>query len=74
MMYPNCIGRDLLYFGMYPGSIPTDQGICGTPFTACSILYIRTVLDTHCGLFIRRGIPEHIRSDNGSEFTAQEVR
>ena len=33
----------------------------------------QTVLDTLCGLFIRRGIPEHIRSDNGSEFTAQEV-
>ena len=25
-------------------------------------------------LFILRGIPEHIRSDNGSEFTAREVR
>jgi transposase InsO family protein len=25
-------------------------------------------------LFIRRGVPEHIRSDNGSEFTAQAVR
>ncbi len=25
-------------------------------------------------LFIRRGIPEHIRSDNGSEFTAEAAR
>ena len=25
-------------------------------------------------LFIRRGIPEHIRSDNGSEFTCEKVR
>ena len=25
-------------------------------------------------LFFRRGIPEHIRSDNGSEFTAKAVR
>ncbi len=25
-------------------------------------------------LFIRRGIPDHIRSDNGSEFTAKVVR
>ncbi len=25
-------------------------------------------------LFTRRGIPEHIRSDNGSEFTAENVR
>ena len=25
-------------------------------------------------LFIRRGLPEHIRSDNGSEFTAEAVR
>ena len=32
------------------------------------------VLDTLFGLFIRRGIPEHVRSDNGSEFTAREVR
>ena len=26
------------------------------------------------GLFISRGLPEHIRSDNGSEFTAKAVR
>lgn len=25
-------------------------------------------------LFVRRGVPEHIRSDNGSEFTAEAVR
>jgi len=25
-------------------------------------------------LFLRRGVPEHIRSDNGSEFTAKAVR
>ena len=25
-------------------------------------------------LFLRRGIPEHIRSDNGAEFTAKAVR
>ena len=34
----------------------------------------QTVLDTLYELFTRRGIPEHIRSDNGNEFTAQEVR
>ena len=28
------------------------------------------VLDTLSDLFIREGIPNHIRSDNGSEFTA----
>ncbi|MEE9574204.1 MAG: IS3 family transposase, partial [Candidatus Neomarinimicrobiota bacterium] len=32
------------------------------------------VLDRLTDLFIRRGIPEHIRSDNGSEFTAKAVR
>jgi transposase InsO family protein len=25
-------------------------------------------------LFLMRGVPEHIRSDNGSEFTAKEIR
>jgi transposase InsO family protein len=25
-------------------------------------------------LFVFRGVPEHIRSDNGSEFTAREIR
>ena len=32
------------------------------------------VLEVLDDLFIRRGVPEHIRSDNGSEFTAQGVR
>jgi putative transposase len=32
------------------------------------------VLDRLTDLFFRRGIPEHIRSDNGSEFTAKVVR
>ncbi len=33
-----------------------------------------SVLDKVTELFIRRGIPEYIRSDNGSEFTAKIVR
>jgi transposase InsO family protein len=33
-----------------------------------------SVLEKLTDLFIRRGIPEHIRSDNGSEFTAKIVR
>ena len=32
------------------------------------------VLDSLTSLFVCRGIPEHIRSDNGSEFTAKAVR
>ena len=32
------------------------------------------VLDTLQQLFITRGIPDHIRSDNGAEFTAKAVR
>jgi putative transposase len=32
------------------------------------------VIDEFFKLFIFRGIPEHIRSDNGPEFTAKEVR
>jgi len=32
------------------------------------------VLDQLFNLFVFRGIPEHIRSDNGSEFTARQVR
>ena len=32
------------------------------------------VIDQIFNLFIFRGIPEHIRSDNGSEFTAKAVR
>ena len=32
------------------------------------------VLDRLTDLFIMRGIPEHIRSDNGSEFTSKAVR
>jgi len=32
------------------------------------------VIDVLFNLFILRGVPEHIRSDNGSEFTAKAVR
>ena len=32
------------------------------------------MIDKLFDLFILRGIPEHIRSDNGSEFTAKAVR
>jgi transposase InsO family protein len=32
------------------------------------------VLESLAALFIRRGVPEHIRSDNGPEFTAHVVR
>ncbi len=32
------------------------------------------VMDVLAGLFITRGIPDHIRSDNGSEFTAKSIK
>jgi hypothetical protein len=32
------------------------------------------VVEELTGLFCNHGIPEYIRSDNGSEFTAQKVR
>ncbi len=32
------------------------------------------VIDQLFQLFVLRGIPEHIRSDNGPEFTAREIR
>jgi putative transposase len=32
------------------------------------------VLDRLCDLFVRRGVPAHIRSDNGPEFAAKAVR
>ena len=32
------------------------------------------VIDQLFQLFVFRGIPEHIRSDNGAEFTARSIR
>jgi predicted nucleotidyltransferase len=32
------------------------------------------VLERLSDLFVRKGVPDHIRSDNGSEFTAKRVR
>jgi transposase InsO family protein len=34
----------------------------------------RDVITTLAKLFVRKGVPEHIRSDNGPEFTAKAVR
>ena len=31
------------------------------------------VLESLSDLFVRRGVPDHIRSDNGPEFTAKKV-
>jgi putative transposase len=44
---------------------------------ACTVarrLNHKDVLNTLNRLFIRRGVPAHVRSDNGSEFTARKVR
>jgi transposase InsO family protein len=32
------------------------------------------VIETLAGLMLVKGVPEHIRSDNGTEFTARAVR
>ena len=37
-------------------------------------LTYKDVLEMLTGLFIDRGVPVNIRSDNGSEFTAKKVR
>ncbi len=37
-------------------------------------LNAQEVLEVLAGLFLTRGVPEHIRSDNGPEFTAHAVR
>ena len=34
----------------------------------------RTVVDALEWLFLSRGVPKHLRSDNGPEFVAKEVR
>jgi transposase InsO family protein len=45
------------------------------PGTVCSLnITSKEVIEQLYELFILRGIPEHIRSDNGSEFTAEAVR
>ena len=46
----------------------------------CLSIYVKRkftsddVLERLSDLFFRRGVPEHIRSDNGSEFTAKILR
>ena len=42
--------------------------------TVARKLNSQNVLDELSTLFLTRGIPEHIRSDNGPEFTAKAVR
>jgi transposase InsO family protein len=49
----------------------------GNKFTAEQIIGKLTsedVLERLSDLFVRKGVPDHIRSDNGSEFTAKRVR
>ncbi|QDU52319.1 Integrase core domain protein [Gimesia panareensis] len=37
------------------------------------MLNSESVLERLSDLFVRRGVPDHIRSDNGPEFTAERV-
>jgi putative transposase len=46
---------------------------CLATFVARSIK-AEDVLDQLFNLFVFRGVPEHIRSDNGPDFTAKTVR
>ncbi len=46
---------------------------CLTVKTARRLTH-KDVLEVLMDLFIERGVPVHIRSDNGSEFTAKKVR
>ena len=50
--------------------IPVLQGFAAR----CEVVQTGNVLDVLNDLFIRREIPEYIRSDNGSEFSAAAVR
>ena len=71
------VGIQILTYLFLPG-IPSVMG--GHQAIECLSLYtarrIRSqdVLDQLFDLFISRGLPEHIRSDNGPEFTAKAVR
>jgi transposase InsO family protein len=49
----------------------TRESLCGKVNRKISS---QDVIDELFNLFIFRGIPEHIRSDNGPEFTAKAVR
>jgi transposase InsO family protein len=44
------------------------------PPLAARSLTAEDLLETLDELFMSRGVPEHIRSDNGGEFTAEAVR
>ena len=46
----------------------------GDPGRATARLGSDEVLEVLAGLFVSRGVPEHIRSDNGPEFVAGAVR
>ncbi len=51
-----------------------DQIMSHIQRTGAGQLNSEDVLSTLFDLFIERGVPEYIRSDNGSEFTARAVR
>jgi hypothetical protein len=56
-----------------PGSVVVENCIRKRPWSLRSFAHI-DVIDVLCDLFILRGIPAHIRSDNGPEFVAKAVQ
>jgi putative transposase len=64
----NC--KTLVSFSPHPDEYTRE---CLAILVGCKIRN-QDVIDLLFQLFILRGIPEHIRSDNGPEFTAKEVR
>ena len=70
------------FFGIYPSLCEIIHGTVygGHVTRECLGMVVKRritsqeVIDKLFELFILRGIPEHIRSDNGPEFTAQAIR
>jgi transposase InsO family protein len=59
------------HYYKFTGIIPSER-ICA--IRVARKIRSQDVIDELFKLFIWRGIPEHIRSDNGPEFTAKAVR
>ena len=68
------LSPDLATIGNFPGLLIGDSIVESLAIEVGRRLTSKDVIRVLAGLMLQKGVPAHIRSDNGSEFVAKAIR